>query len=316
MAYQQSTISSLADIPAIVAAFASGKGWTVSGNTFRRADDSSATVFTLAADIQSTDHWLRVTASGAPRAMIRSPKLNGTAAVPQIPLPTSLHLFASATPQPYIAIVVQYDYNRYRHLYIGNVVKFGAYTGGECISGTNVYASNNGFDRYPISYRFDTGHLFQASSRTMAAADSGGIRVQHANNPTTWRQFFGTDNYNPMGQFDTTTVLGGFGDDINDGYVARGQSPFAGVSILTPINLYASMPVTGDTVFVPVGYPAGVRLVNMEDFDPGVTITVGDSQWMVFPAISKNPVLDAPKSATGWAQFETSGMVGYAYPVA
>lgn len=315
MAYQQSSITSLSEIPALVAAFAAGKGWTVSGSTFRRTDDAGATVFTLEASITGYDHILRATATGAPTAQIRSPKLNGTAGAPVVPSPTSVHLFARATPQPFIAIVVQYGYNLFRHLYIGNLVKVGTYTGGECASGTNVHASNNGFDRYPIHYRFDTAHLFAAAARVQDASVAGGVRVLHANNPTTWRAFRETGDFNPMGTFGNAGVIGGFGDDINDGYLARGQSPFGGLSILTPINLYAPMPITGDTVFAPIGHPAGVRLVNMGDFDPEAVITVGADEWKVFPAIRKSADMEAPKSAAGWAQFEASGNVGYAYPV-
>lgn len=316
MAYQQSTISAITDIPALVAAFAASHGWTVDGSTLQRGDDPTAAVFTLAANITGSDHTLTVTASGAPSCVLRSPKLRGTAGSPEVPLPTSLHIFADSDPEPFIAIVVQYDYNQYRHLYIGNLVKYGDYVGGECVSAANVHASNNGFDRFPIHYRFDTNHLFNASSRVMSDTTSGGVRVTHANNPTTWRRFFGTNAFTPMGNFDNATVLGGFGDDVNDGYLARAVSPFSGVNVLVPANLYASMPVTGDTTFVPIGHPAGIRLVNMESFDPGDVINVGADEWMVFPAIRKDPTnLDAPQLPGGWAQYETSGVIGYAYPV-
>lgn len=308
MAYQNHAIGTMTEIPALVATFAAANGWTVSGQTYNAG---TGVTFTLSAASDSLT-WTP-SDSAAPRTFTASPKLNGTAGSPVIPAPTQLHLFASATPAPYLIIVIQYDYNLYRHLYLGNMVKAGSYGGGEVLDAVNTFASNDAF-QYPLSYRNRTRNLFNARSRIIGTPNTGGVRVVHDNNPTTWRKFFGTDNFNPMGNFDNATVLGGYGDDVNDGYLARGRSTFSGAQILVPINLYATMPVTGDTTFVPLGHPAGVRLVHMQDIDPGQAITVGGVTWRCFPATRKSTATSVSKSAGGWASDESSYFVGYAYP--
>lgn len=303
MAYQNNSIGSLSAVLPLAATFAAAHGWSVSGNTY---DAGTGTTFTLSSASDSLT-WTP-SDSAAPRTFAASPKLNGTSGIPSIPSPTQLHMFASATPAPYLIIVIQYDYNLYRHLYLGNMVKVGSYTGGEVLDAVNTFASNDGF-QYPISYRNRTRNLFNARSRVIGTPNTGGVRVG-----STWRKFFGTDASNPMGQFDDATVLGGFGDDINDGYLARGRSTFAGSQILVPVNLYATVPVTGDTTFMPLGHPAGVRLVHMQDIDPGQSIAIGGVTWRCFPATRKSVATTVGKSTSGWAADESSYFVGYAYP--
>ena len=308
MDYQESVVSSITEIPALVATFAAANGWTVSGANYTRP--GGGLTFALAAAISGVTHTL-TWSQGGESARIVSPRLNGTTDTPVTSIPSKVHLFAATTPEPFIAIVVEYGFNSYRHLYLGNMVKAGAYTGGEVIAGTQVPVSNSGF-AYPMSYRY--GHyLFQGQRNDVAPFNfRGGVNCPHASNPTSWRRFYGPAS--PFfNQNDSSYAIGGFVDDINDGYVARGRSPFAGVQILTPINLYASIPTTDDTVFAPLGHPAGVRMINMADMEPGGEFVIGSQNWMCFPAWAKGGTTVA-KSASGWAAAETSYNVGYAYP--
>lgn len=319
MAYQESVISAMGDIPELVATFAAAHGWTVTGAAsapvLTRAGGGLS--FQLTDSISGNDHILAVAQSGGAtataNARIVSPKLNGTA-TPAVSVPSKVHLFADSTPEPFLAIVVEYAFNSYRHLYIGNLVKASGFTGGEVISGAQPLNSNTSF-QFPTSYR--TAHyLFGAfPNGVVAQANSGGVHVNHADNPTPWRRFYGTGSSFPgwFTTMDSSVALGGFCDDINDGYIARGRSPFAGVQLLSPITLYASVPITGDTLFAPLGHPAGVRHVNMADLEPGAEFAIGSQTWKVFPAFSKGPTTVA-KSASGWGLAETSYDVGYAYP--
>jgi hypothetical protein len=306
--FEQHAITAMADIPPLVAAFAADAGWTVVGTTLTRAGGGLS--FTLAAAIAGYDHTLTWT-NGVNNARIVSPKLGGTASVPVVSIPSKVYLFGDAD---FIAIVVEYGFNSYRHLYLGNMVKAGDYTGGEVISGCTPLASNSG-SSYPMSFRA-AAYLFAARQTVHSSANCGGVNVSHVDNPTQWRKFSGPVNdATPLDGFNNATALGGYVDDINDAYVARGRSSYAGAQILVPINLYASMPITGDTRFAPLGHPAGVRMVNMADIDPAGTFMIGAETWQCFPALAKSVSTTVAQTSGGaWAVGETSYLVGYAYP--
>jgi hypothetical protein len=314
MTWQQNTISTLADIPPLVKTFATSVGFTVGGTTsaptLRAGSGATFALTRLYVAPYDELFWACTDTSAiTSTARIRSPVTDaGTAQ------PTKVIMYAGLTPAPYFAIVVEYGYNRYRHLYMGNLVPASSFTGGEVIAGANFHQSNSGYD-FPLSYR-DTRHqyLFSGHQSYWANADCGGVRIVHANNPNPWRRFrAGSLSFGGWNAFDGNEVIGGFTDDVNDGYLARGRSSYAGTGILVPVDLYATKGSGSGTQFAQLGHPAGVRMINMTDFDPDSTLTIGGTdEWQVFPAFKKSSSLTVLRGAT-WGADESSGMVGYAY---
>lgn len=303
MAYSSHSVTAITDIPALVFTFAAANGFTVAGSTVDG--------FTLTAAIASYDHTLTWSKGGAPNARIRSPKLGGTASVPTVSIPSTLHLFGATGD--YLAIVIEYGPNLFRHLYLGYTEALGNYTGGAVVSGTAFFNSSSAVS-YPIGYR-DSRHqyLFSANQSGIAAGECGGVNVVHADNPVAWRQFKGPTSSTPSTAWAGTEVLGGFRDDVNDGYIARALSSYAGVNLLVPINLYATKGTGASAQFVPLGRPAGVRAVNMDGVEPGQEILIGSTTWKVFPAFTKSESDTVGVITGGWGAGETSGMVGYAF---
>lgn len=289
MTYTAHSIDALADIPPLVTA---PSGWTLSSS------------------IAGNDHRLQWAASGAPTARIISPKLGGTVATPSVQIPSTLHVF---TGTDFLSLVIEYNENLYRHLYWGKLEALGNFTGGEVVSGTHFHNSSNA-PSYPVSYR-DARHqyLFAANQSGVAAGDCGGAHIVHADNPVAWRQFRGPTSSTPSTAWAGTEVLGGFRDDVNDGYIARALSSYAGVNLLVPLNLYATKGTGAAAQFVPVGRPRGIRAVNMDGLEPGQEITIGSDVWKVFPAFTKSESETVGVVTGGWGAGETSGMVGYAY---
>ena len=312
MAFSEHVISSITEVPALVASFATARGWGVSGTTITRPGGGLDIQITASAT--GYDHYLAAAATTVATTSARfySPKLRGTVAVPEVSTPSKVYLFGASTPEPFIAVVVEYGVNLYRHLYIGNLVKHSDFVGGECISAaTPLTTTTSG--SYPVSYR-TANYLFAGRGRALAETYSGGVRAVHANNPTPWRKFYTSTAVTPLTSLDNTGAIGGFTDDVNDGYLARGKAAYAGVQILVPINLYAPVPITGDTLFAPLGYPAGIRMVNMQDIDPNYTFLIGSQTWRCFPVFTKSSAQSVSKDPDGWADAESSYWVGYAYP--
>lgn len=320
--YSAYDIVAITDIPPLVNTFAAAAGWTVSGTPsdpiLTHPTMSGPISFQLAAAISGYDHTLAWSAVAAPQvtsqAVVLSPKLNGTGAAPVVSLPTRVHLFGALTPAPFLAIVIEYGFNLYRHLYFGYLQPFGNFTGGEVIAGAGFNSSNSQF-AYPKSF-LDVGtqYLFGARQTHWAANNSGGMNIVHADNPTPWRTFQVPAGLNGPITLSATAALGGFRDDANDGYLARGKSSYAGTNPLVPMTLYTVRQGGNPPVFAPVGIPAGIRMVHMQDIDPGAAIVIGAVTWKCFAAFRKNPNIAVAQGGSGWGADETSSWVGYAYP--
>jgi hypothetical protein len=325
MAYQQIFVNSILDIPAEIGNFADLNGWDVD------LTNPNQPILTHPFLVGALPMRFRATISGANNqnhdliiestnpiatttAVTRSPKLSGTTNNPTVPVPTSVHLFADVTGEPFISGAIEYGTNRFRHFYFGYMNKADNYIGGEIISGSAGPDSNTAAN---ILYA-DTlagKYLFSGKQSVFTVNQSGGARVDISGNPTTWRV-----NQTPSGTsiftlFNNTQLLGGFRDGLNDPYIARAQSSYAGAAVLVPVNMYATLPITGDTLFTPLGDPEGVRLVNIQNLEVGQVVDIGGVLWKCFPAMSKRLEVNMPNGGGNYRQFESSWNVGYAHRV-
>lgn len=163
MAYREVACGSIAEVPALIAAFAAELGWQTSNpggaeptRQIRRpiepdpgsgqpdSDIRTATSVRLAGRVDNSGpagnaasslgttnlHEVRLTTSddnyAALRARTPSPWFsNGDQRQPFIPLPTKLHLFGAGLPAPFIHCVIEYSFNLYRHVYVGSLDRTG-----------------------------------------------------------------------------------------------------------------------------------------------------------------------------------------------
>lgn len=328
MAYQQVSVTTINDIPAAIATFAAANGWTVNNA------DPAQPIFSHPAKPGSLSFRIRASISGAnnqnkdviiedtgvtatSKAVMRSPKLAGVANNPTVPNPTSISMFTGLFPEPFIAVAVAFGVNLYRHMYLGFMDQIGNYTGGEVICATGGSSS---VTQTSLGYQAATAfkHLFKArhSTNIVAKADSGGVRVVHADNPVAWRVCNSTTALSlTFASFLGDEVIGGFGDGYNDVMTSRALSSYAGAVVLTPCNLLISRVISGDVRFKPIGNPSGVRLVNMRDLEAGQQILIASEAWRVYPAVSKRIETAMPATSGGgfYREFESSVNLGYAY---
>lgn len=320
MAYQSYASSALTDIPANVAILAAAEGWTVDVTNpnepiFTHPTLVGAVPMRMRANISGGNHDLyfeRATSpASGPAALIRSPILSG--GITQAP--TTVHVFASQTPQPYIAVVVEYGFNRHRHLYFGYLEQVATHTGGEILAAANHEIIANDAQRSgygAISHQY----LCRGRNNRFGSNLQGGVHINHVNNANPWRQFRATGTYNGLEDFTGLEVFGGYMDGPNCGYLSTGMSPFLGGNILVPINLYMPMNPGATAYFAPLGRTPGVRMINMEDIEPGAQIDVGGNNWRCFPAARKSALTAANYngSVIDYPIEETSYYIGYAYP--
>lgn len=346
MAYNVSSVASLTDIPALVRTFAGQLGFLTTGTTgavtIQHPTYLGAKVFTVDTllDGAGTSRRERVTVEldvlDANVATAESPKLNpsggdtdGSVIVVQ---PTALHMFgelhgdASDAGGSFIAGVIEYGFNLYRHFYLGYVEKTTPFEGGEVITGSSMAWSN-------VSGTYAWTDIAAAAPRTPFSAvnnsstANGGLHVDHPNAAQPWFTF--NTGTNPGSTLEASVslansnrvVIGGYRDSINSGYVTAAQSPYSGAQILVPINLYLGKREGSQQLFFPVGAPAGARMVHMENLEPGASVAIGSSVWRVFPMFTKDadPILRSPGSSIATSRrypaHNTSHYVGMAYRV-
>lgn len=328
MAYQEYSITTLDDVPALVRSFAANMGWNVVGGNLRHPNYDGAGPGGLAFEIYTVsnslnhDLFFRCTTDPSRSARIRAP-IWSTTVTPFTGYkvaPTKLFLIGMLDPEPYIAVVVEFGYNLYRHLYLGYMEKQGTYGGGSVLGAcTGVEVSVNGTPHFK-----DKGYLhylFQGHQRMTSASEGGGVEVIQADIPNPWRNFRdinGAPSTTLMPNVnDNTCAYGGFGDDLNDNYVYKGKSSIAGANVLVPINCAVVRHIGTDFRLKPIGIPTGVRMINIQEIEPQAQIEVGGDNWYVFAAISKNA--DAygnrrpNEEGNRYRISESSYYLGYAY---
>lgn len=313
--YSNQLISSVLDIPSRLATFAGSLGLDVDSSNpdqpiINAPSPTGAIQFRVRASAVSLVHQLIIEPVSAPEvtsyAFAQSPIIDGVTVDP-----VSVSFIGGLLPEPFLGTVIHYGDNHFRHLYYGHLEKLGNYDGGEVIAAVNGPVATSGS---PQDYRRGCQYLGQALQSIAASDRCGGARIVHADSSTDWRVFKGPSSpLSALSGWTQSQICGGFGDDVNDGYLARGRSPFSGVTPLNPINLYAPIPLVGDTSFKPVGNLAGVRTVNMQDIPVGAQIEIAGEFWRCFPAISRSFETTLPVGAGNWRASETSYMVGYAY---
>ncbi len=348
MAYSAIAISSLGDVPTQVRAFAETQGWSgtdasATRSTIRHPTYTGALEFSIEAFLTGTDVTreetleLKTDLAGGSSGWVYSPKLNPSQAdsdsAVEVKQPTKLHLFgnqagdASDPGDSWIAAVIEYGFNLYRHLYLGYPARHSAYTGGEIVSGSWQYAfaySSNSADNRDFDH-YVSGFPFSAMGYGAPGGNHlGGMHIAHAGNAEPWRTFNLSEDTFGNGYDDATQdwghkcIIGGYRDSINSGYVNAGKSPFTSAQVLSPVNLYIGKRSQDQQYWQAVGRPRGVRMVHMEDLEPGAAVTVGSVTWRVFPVFSRRadfrfPYMDFADNAREYPPWNTSYYVGMAY---
>lgn len=325
MGYSSSVISAASQIAALLTTFATGLGFTVDSSTPATPiivipgdeDDSNSTDINVKwvlsnatiSSVSTQIYDLQFNSLAANTARSRGPIINAVALAP-----TKVEFIGQLSPTPYIAIVISFGTNLYRHLYLGRVEKRGHYGGGEVISaqyGPSAVGAGDMF--YGDTGSSGVKYLFGGrSSSPLAAGLNGFMRIKHASAVSEYNEFLAAQEVLTTSA-GNGKIIGGFLDSINDGYMARGRAPFANRTLLTPTNLYQLTTSGGVLSLIPLGRPAGFRMVNLTDILTPATLTVGADTWHVYPASVRDPTGTAPAGTSNWRSRETSYYVGYAY---
>lgn len=325
MTYSLQAVTSWQDVVDEIEAFAAARGWTTTGGSGSAAtleNPSTGTVTTITAATET----FTASVSGGVSARCRRPWLNGTYPGSPVPVnPVQVHLFGNNSPyaapdtEPFIAAVVGFGFNNYRHIYIGTMVAAGNYTDGDVISINDFSQTYTDLDPHKVYQKY----LFRGYHVHADTGYDGGVKITHADNANTWRNFRanGVSTHSSVPDaypsLDGTEVFGGNGDGINDGLVYRSQADYAAGQLMVPVSLYCSDgDDDADYRIRPLGHVSGVRFVHMANLSPEEQFSISADDWRAFPEFSKrsDELMDWSEiGTTTYWPYEYSWMFGLAY---
>lgn len=201
----------------------------------------------------------------------------------------------------YLYCIVETAAAIFKHFGTGMLVK-----AGEITTGQFVYASRWNYTPAYIGTATESRHSVPFDSHETQSTRIGpslNVRVDAESISPRW-----LDGANTAASADGTlrggprSTSGGPAMGGQASMMAVAASALTGRNMIYPCFLHGSR--TGG-LFNPLGYPPGIRWVNMTYLEPNDVMTLGTEQWKVFPVIRKN----------GGAGQPNSGIYGYAYRV-
>ena len=238
------------------------------------------------------------------------------------------HLFTDGTSSvdaSYIHAVIQITTREWRHFHIGRLLKYGTWVGGNYMFGHfHNQASGSITDPYDATHAQPFGGNRQDNDNSGpnkgGTLHCEGLAGTGANNAVIWHRSSAlgqaritaasktTGNVNnvnyDMGTFKAT----GYAYQAGGGLQVIQKSLLANASPLVPITVFGKGDFNSNDSWMALGTIPDVFRVNMKDFTPAETITIGTDDYVVFPAVNS----DIINTVNG---DEYTGYEGYAYKV-
>lgn len=198
----------------------------------------------------------------------------------------------------YVHVTVEVTPGKFRHWALGELVQFGSYTGG--VYSDSTYCADDSNNRcFPES----GAHRHLADAGNFATGGAGG--AAHV-----WVDYDGkTDNWQALeyvtGAVDAAKMLGSSRQPgLYDGQLRAGAQSWNLRTPLWPLEYFAG---AASNLRYPLGRMPNIRAVSMRNFTPGQIITIGSTDWQVFPVFARTDVWDINDGPL------SSGYYGYAH---
>jgi hypothetical protein len=182
-----------------------------------------------------------------------------------------------------VHIVVEITAGKFQFMSFGMLVKQGAYTGGQYFTGSlsswyPYYDYNNESGSVPryFTVNYDTSRYRQ----------HGAVYI-NADSVTSWRCAGSSYSSTESAQISFPCIDGRGGTSAKTGLASifywKSPSAYNAMAAMCPIYTVLRR---SDGNYSLIGYPEGVRFLNVTNYDPAEEINYGDETWMVFHADS------------------------------
>ena len=199
---------------------------------------------------------------------------------------TAYHFFVDSS---YAHIVIEITSGVFSHIQIGAINKFCTFTGGEYAAALNWYMSGSGYQNTPVSGYHNVPWENQNNSgnakysQFRADIDSVSDKWHGPHDSATYRFMSNT-----MQLWSQSTA------GISRRIWSAGPSSYNQNTPLIPLYAIVVRASTNQSI---LGVAPDVRGINMKNYAPGATITIGSEQWLVFPWTQKSDAYNVPADA-------------------
>lgn len=293
MDYETGISTGPSDLVARLTTFAVANGWTLVGATTGTCISKNGIVVGLFTDSDEIFARGAIGPGSAAVAWNNQPGHSGvTVAIDCGTGPfTAYHLFAGDEDgREYLNMVVEYASGRFRHLAFGQLIKHGSYTGGTYVDGVN-WNNSTTFQNSP-----DNSNHQVICDANMGSNGTGQVHCDYDGKTNNWQIIQGG-----------TSTASGVGSARSEG---MGQIfPNLGVqnwnlrNNLAPLTYFVNR---ASSLRSPIGRIPNMRIMGMNNLQPGETLSIGGVDWMCFPIVQRTEGAQ-PNTV------ETSGFYGYAY---
>lgn len=291
--YETGIATSPSDLLTKLITFATANGWTVntptSGKVFINGsilcgvkDNASDVQFRGGVTYAAGSAWDAQTGAASNSCSINT----GSG-------PFSAYHFYSGTEgaSVYLQGVVEISAGIYRHFFIGTLVKFGTYTGGEYVDASYHDQTTN-----IINNPASSNHNY-ICDQSNANTRWGHVRTSVDARANT---FSGLVN---LGNQTATSASGDVRGAMTDNLFSVGYARWNLRTILEPMRVYVVRP---SSLRSTMGRIPNMRLLNLVNFSAGEEFAIGGDTWKAFPVFARQT--GAVGSTT-----PSSGLYGYAY---
>lgn len=307
--YQTGTATDANDLLSQLATFAAAHGWTVQQPSIHPVNQNVGYVYSngsvfAAINSDLTTSPANITVGGCEsfngsanwNAQPNQTPTLKTANVGLGPFPNYYFFVGDELGHPYIQIAIEVIAGVYRHIFIGELVKFGAYTGGTYCGATRHNTTTGSID-----VASDQTHNWIADAATnLSLGGTDHVRCDADGNTNNWALLA------PVSTFTANKACGSVraGGFTWNSYNAA-EAKYNSRMPLDPITIFYNRAAS---LRSPIGRLPNMRHVNLSLFAPATTYVIGGDTWMVFPIIART---DADGTITG--TFYSSRYHGYAY---
>lgn len=296
-AYETGTATGPADLLSKLETFATANGWTVNTPSSGKVFTKGTVLAGAFANTASLDLRGAITYDGAAawNAQINHSGLTTVCDIGAGPY-TAYHFFVGAeSGSDYLHGVVEISASVFRHFVLGTLVKAGTFTGGTYVDTTDWDDATN-----ETNNPEDEQHqvICDAESNDFFGRAKGHVWADFESLTNNWARIRETTDY---------TVGSGIGSVRRQGIlhpnVIVGSQAWSERTPLWPLWYFGNRASSLRSL---LGRIPDMRLINIANFVPGQTVTVGGETWQVFPIISR-------PSGTITSSTPYSGAYGYAY---
>ncbi len=185
---------------------------------------------------------------------------------------TEYHFFYN--PGGMLFVTMQLASGNWTHFGMGDIVKYGTYTGGSLITGNYIAGGASTIDD---PYSSSNAYFLHYLSATSGTQYGDHLRVDHNASPKFYG-FRGGESTSTRGYLPTARDY-----DNAELYMLSNPSSTTQATTLRPVRFLIENGVTPNKC-IPVGELADIRILNMKFFSPG---DVFDTDWFIFPIGAK-----------------------------